>query len=116
MPVEEMTGAQAPRCSDDLWLRRISERWWFNELWRECDCAGSYERRLRRPHSQRREPVIQASKFEFVINLRTAKALGLTIPHGLLSAADEVIDELSNVRFWPKGDIPSCTAHVRFRG
>jgi ABC transporter substrate binding protein len=37
-------------------------------------------------------PVQQSVKVEFVINLKAANALGLTVPHGLLNAADEVIE------------------------
>jgi hypothetical protein len=39
-----------------------------------------------------RQPVLQSVKFEFIINLKTAKTLGINIPASFLSLADELID------------------------
>jgi putative ABC transport system substrate-binding protein len=62
------------------------------DLTEPCRQAGNYAARILKRENPGDLPVMQASKFELVLNLKTARQLGIDVPPGFSARADDIIE------------------------
>ena len=70
--------------------RRVHKLW--HESWRWVSPTNLYTGRILKAEEVSDLPVQQATKVEMILNLKTAKALGLNIPNTLIGRTDQVIE------------------------